>query len=154
MGEVNVVESSYYHKIAKVLDMVSDVCDISRDQIKGRYRGREVVNARRIYAVLCRLHLGLSLQLIGKFIKKDHASILYYTNDHTSLLKYDSVYRDKYNSAERILLANFCNITETSSFLDLLIAENLELKMKLGTLEDRIKKLEDEYSNDNIDSNI
>jgi|TARA_R100000030_G_scaffold82453_1_gene65268 hypothetical protein len=147
MGKVsqqfaNVTDTSYYDKLSKVLEMVSDITDVPKEHIKGRHRLREAVDARRIYAVLCRLHLGLQFQLIGRYVKRNHASILYYVGQHDILIKSDARYRRNYNSAEQILLSNFSSMTRTKSFLDLLVQENIELREKVKTLNDRMDKLE------------
>ena len=136
------IDPTHYHKLSKILDLVSDVCGISKDTLKSTDRHRSVVDARRVYVVLSRLHLGLTLELISGFIGKDHASALYYIEQHDGLTKSDAAYRNNFRTSEQILLSNFSQITKTRSLLDLLIEDNISLKEALDDLKEKIEIIE------------
>ena len=127
-----------YRKVTKVLDLVSEVCNINRKQLKSNIRLREIVDARRVYAVLCRLNFKLPLTFIGTFIKKDHATILYYVRQHETLHKTDALYRHNYTICE-YALKNNPDLAKADNHIDALVAENEHLRNQVQNLEEKLE---------------
>ena len=132
-----------YRKISKVLDLVSDVCGVDRKSLKSPVRSRKIVDARRVYAVLCRNNFGLPLQFIGHFIKKDHATILYYVRQHEGLIQTDMLYKHNYSVAAYALEENEISLEDDGSYIDALIAENKMLREENKTLESKLETIQE-----------
>ena len=145
MGKIKppeLVIGKHYRKISKAIDLVTDVCDVNRKELKGSIRVRQIVDARRIYAVLCREFFGFSLKMIGNFIKKDHATILYYINQHKGLAQTDSLYRHNYNVCAYALENCIKNLPDDGSYIDAVIAENKLLRTQNQMLEQKLEAIQ------------
>jgi chromosomal replication initiator protein len=71
-----------------ILNAVSDITKVSKEEIIGKRRFVEVVDARRIYIYNVKKHLNKSLVYIGKSLgQKDHTTILF------SIKRYHALYK-------------------------------------------------------------
>lgn len=59
-------------------------------------RKRHIVDAKRIYGLITRRTTLYSLEVIGKYIYKDHCSIMHYVRTGRDLLKNNSDFEDLY----------------------------------------------------------
>lgn len=83
-----------------LLSKVSAEFEISEATIKGRSRKEKVVLARHIFAFIARVKFGFSLPVIGKFINRDHTSILYFEKTGKDRIwTKDEVWLSWYNKA-------------------------------------------------------
>ena len=76
-----------------ITNVVSLATGISVKRIFGKTRKREVVNARRMIAVILRKELFMKYQAIGSFLKKNHAGIMLYLTQHENFIQYDQKYK-------------------------------------------------------------
>lgn len=60
-----------------IMEKIADYFNISKDDIMGNSRMKNVANARQITLYLTRKLTGLSLEDIGKYFKRDHSTVLY-----------------------------------------------------------------------------
>jgi chromosomal replication initiator protein len=67
-------------KLNSVLNVVSKYYDINIEDIKGRSRKSNFVNARQVYMYVARNHSNYSFPAIGYFVNKDHATALHSVN--------------------------------------------------------------------------
>lgn len=60
----------------KVLIAVAKVTRVPMEYITGKERGGNIVMARKIFAYICRTFYAMSFERIGKFIKRDHTTVI------------------------------------------------------------------------------
>ena len=60
-----------------IVSAIKEVLSIEVEDLQSRERFRTLVNARYIYAFFARTLLGSSLSEIGKFINRDHTTIMH-----------------------------------------------------------------------------
>lgn len=94
-----------------VIEIVSEVFNVSVDDLKGNSRRREISQARQIAMYLMRRHTDLSLPKIGEvFGGKDHTTVLYSCDKITQLIKKDlNMAQTIRQLSDRISLSNRSN---------------------------------------------
>ena len=131
--------------IATAVETVTN-CDVVE-----RTRQREYVQARMIFYKFARDNKQ-TLQAIGKFLKRDHATVMHSLKKFEQDVQYDSAFRANYNSVKDILdsldVKGCENATETlleayEMRNTCLIEQNTELRAKLSRLtsDDTINEL-------------
>lgn len=87
-----------------ILNAIENKIGLSREEIKSRKQDTKYVYARRIYCVICRDVTFFSLSEIGKFIERDHATVLNCLRKHAKdigrFIDYKPIYEsvlDEYN---------------------------------------------------------
>lgn len=88
---------------------------IRPDQIKGivnTYFGfdiaastrlRPYVDARFMYAALCRKYTNCSLSEIGKHVGRDHSTVLYGTTQCHTIAQYNSIFKEKFEILDNLV---------------------------------------------------
>ncbi len=91
-----------------VIDIISEVFNVSVEDLKGNSRRREISQARQIGMYLMRQHTDLSLPKIGEvFGGKDHTTVMYSCDKITQLIKKDlSMAQTIRQLSDRISLSN------------------------------------------------
>ena len=74
-------------EMVEILDLVSKVTKVFKQDIIGRKRQREVVIARSLFSYICRHHLKKQYNTIGRFINRDHSSVIYHCEVYNNYLK-------------------------------------------------------------------
>jgi len=87
--------------LVSILRGISSITGIPESEIIGRNRVQELVDARRIYCHLARKHTDKTLYSIGRLIKRDHSTVLYYDNTAQNLIKTDKDFRELASFIER-----------------------------------------------------
>ena len=72
------------------------ICELSEEEMLSKNRERHLVDARRIAYAVNRLFFKYPLLRIGKFYKKNHATIIHQVNVHNAIIQYDKDYAMKY----------------------------------------------------------
>jgi len=80
-------------KIVKSVTMVDDLKDESTD--------RHVVDARKIFSKIGMKYY--SSTYLGKFLNKDHSTILYYKKEAENLIETDSIFKSFYDTCVLML---------------------------------------------------
>lgn len=75
--------------LKKVAESVCEHYKISIEELRAKFRARELVDARAIYAYICKKYTDEKVMAIGKFISKNHATIIYHSNRFEFLMKYN-----------------------------------------------------------------
>ena len=87
--------------INKIRKIVCDYYNLSKEQIIGKNRTKNIVNARHIAIYLCRTILDATYDEIGKeFGKRDHSTIISSCEKVESLIKTDPLYHKVINEIE------------------------------------------------------
>ena len=136
----------------KMLRLIATAVEtITNCDVLERTRQREYVQARSIFYRLARDNKQ-TLQAIGKFLERDHATVMHSLKKFEQDVQYDSVFRANYNSVKDILdnldVKGCENATETlleayEMRKTYLIEQNAELRAKLSRLtsDDTINEL-------------
>ena len=74
-------------ELGEVLTIVSRVTEVFQDDIISSKRQREIVTARALFAYVCRHHLKKSFKYIGRFINRDHSTIIHLCNNYENYLQ-------------------------------------------------------------------
>lgn len=82
----------YYYEVA--CEVIQKVLGVSRSQMESPMRNREFVTARRILSMLL-LSRGVTTSVIGRFMNRDHSSIVHLRQTHFELI-------DRYPEYERM----------------------------------------------------
>ena len=136
----------------KMLEVIRKAVEtITNCDVVERTRQREYVQARSIFYRFARDNKQ-TLQAIGKFLKRDHATVMHSLKKFEQDVEYDSVFRANYNAVKDVL-GNLdvkgCE-SATDTLLEAyemrntyLIEQNAELRAKLSRLtsDDTINEL-------------
>ena len=90
----------------------SIVDDYFEIKIDNKTRKREYVEARFIYFKLLREFTNMSLNAIGSFVKRDHATVLYGVNQLETWMQYDNRIKTNYKAIRNIVV----NYATTNDF--------------------------------------
>lgn len=64
-------------EIDRLLKSVSTAFDVSEFDIKGKSRLREISDARHCFIFLSRLHTSITYQGLGKYLDRNHATVIH-----------------------------------------------------------------------------
>jgi chromosomal replication initiation ATPase DnaA len=101
-----------FDKIQTAFEVVSKVTDMPIALIRTPSRRRELVDARRMIAVILCRNSGMPITRIAAHLDKDHATILSLKRGHDNLMEVDTQYRYAFEEAERMYLDRMATITE------------------------------------------
>jgi hypothetical protein len=119
------------------------VTKVFEDDILHGRRYRNVVDARKVYSYIMHQE-GYTYSEIGRFMLKNHATILHHCNDAPHILKFDHELKEKYllcRSRYLEAIGNADYIREDSSNKKLITIID-EKDVKIQALEEKIKYLE------------
>ena len=83
--------------LGTILDYVCLETGITKDQIINRNNSQQITEARQIYCYLAKKHTEYSLVYIGKFIKREHATVIYSIRTAENLLEKDKIFIRTYS---------------------------------------------------------
>jgi len=89
-------------KVAEKLKALVDQC--LQVSIMEDTRKRDTVEARMIFSKILREDFSYSYQSIGRYLSKDHATILHYVRSINQISRYDKVLYDKYVKIKSLFL--------------------------------------------------
>lgn len=84
-----------YFDLYTIEDVIKSVCGV--DFLKDQSRRRHVVDARIIFSSLARSLTQQSLACIGKYMNKNHATVLHHARQADSLRFSDKSFAEKYD---------------------------------------------------------
>jgi chromosomal replication initiation ATPase DnaA len=128
----------------KLKEIVSQVFETD---INIKTRKRNNVEARMIFSKILRED-GSTLQAIGKAINKDHATIIYYVNQASSLIKQSIELSNKYLECKNCFINNLDVVLPQMKY-DELKDEVIELKLLVNQLTSErreIIKVQEKYN--------
>ena len=89
--------------LQQILNIVSIELEENQFDILSTSRKRELVDARRIYAMIAKETTTHTLDEIAYEINRDHAGILHYVRTGDELTKCNKEFNDKYTRVRKIL---------------------------------------------------
>ena len=111
-------------------------------------RERNNVRVRHAFAVAVKTTCKLSLKTIGTMIGRDHATVLHAMKQHSSNMKFDSVYRAVYKMIE----TDVSEITE-KDFMEYLVQDDMnfddserQLRVRCLSLSRRLRNLKSDFN--------
>ena len=132
-------------------EFMVDFCektDVTIEQLKSISRKRDIVEKRMIVAYFLRNKIGLTFNESGKYLNKNHASIIHYvklTEDFINIYPHIKRLYDKadelYNEHKAFLSVSYginINKEKELKLVELLLEDNKDLKMKISKLEKEI----------------
>jgi len=110
----------------EILKVICKELQMDFNEVKNRKtRLREFVYARQLYAYFCKEYTNESLKKIGKFIHKNHATIIHSINQIKGYYDYDKVIKNDVDKINTTLEYKFVDYTPKERDL---IAEEIILK--------------------------
>jgi chromosomal replication initiator protein len=110
----------------EILKAICKELQMDFNEVKNRKtRLREFVYARQLYAYFCKEYTNESLKKIGKFIHKNHATIIHSINQIKGYYDYDKVIKNDVDKINTTLEYKFVDYTPKERDL---IAEEIILK--------------------------
>jgi chromosomal replication initiation ATPase DnaA len=86
--------------LGEVLQIVSEITNVFKDDIISHKRYREIVTARALFCYICRVKMNKSLNYIGRYINRHHSSVINLVSNYDNFLnlgyKAETIY---YNAA-------------------------------------------------------
>ena len=88
-----------------VKDLICAKHNISKEQLVQVTRDRDIVNARKIFAYAAKKYIkDISFSKVGKYMGKDHSTMIYYINDINDMISIkDPYFTEKIREIEDIL---------------------------------------------------
>jgi chromosomal replication initiation ATPase DnaA len=95
--------------LGEVLQIVSEITNVFKDDIISHKRYREIVTARALFCYISRVKMNKSLNYIGRYINRHHSSVINLVSNYDNFLnlgyKAETIYYnaavDRFNSAQR-----------------------------------------------------
>lgn len=94
--------------LGDVLQIVSEITNVFKDDIISHKRNREIVTARALFCYICRVNMKKSLKYIGSYLNRHHSSVINLATNYDNYLnmkyKDETIYYnaavDRFNSAQ------------------------------------------------------
>ena len=78
------------------------IFEISEQEVMAKRRVRLFVQARTAIASILRFKYNMSLCNIGRAMNKDHSTIINMIKNHKTDMKYDEIYRNRYQQIKQL----------------------------------------------------
>ena len=101
--------------LGTILDYVCLETGIYKNDILSDKQPRNIVEARQIYCYLAKKTTEYSLTDIGRFIKKDHATVIYSIRTVDNLLEKDKIFKNTYSQIIKNFTPNELTTISTES---------------------------------------
>ena len=131
--------------IDNIIGCVCTVFNISIKTLKGKDRKRSLVSARRVTSVLLAKKFCVGVEKAGKYLNKDHSTIVFYRQNHDHLYKYDKDYQHYYDVCEQALGLADITVKEEKvvDYVDALLVRITQLTKERDNLKKVVIKLKE-----------
>lgn len=106
--------------------------DVLGEDITRKSNQRTVVDARKIFSKIL-IDRGYGVSDIGKYLKKDHSTIVYYSNEMKNLIEHNEATRHKYLLCKDLFLDGKIEYKQTKT--------EIEQQMHIISLNNQIEEL-------------
>ena len=111
--------------MGEVITLVSKVTNVFPQDIISHKRHREIVTARALFSYICRNHLKKSFKIIGRFINRDHSTIIHLVSNYEDYLKMNYKEEtlfyneciDRINNEEKPRVCTYCAAERERGYL-------------------------------------
>lgn len=83
------------YRQSHIITAVELVTGYTFDDLRSKYRGRNLVQARQMYCHYMRVLLGWALKDIGDSIERDHTTVIHSIDTFSDLYKTDSLFKEE-----------------------------------------------------------
>jgi hypothetical protein len=140
------------NKIDLLFEITEKKMGVTREQILGYDKPKEIAIARNIIGSILNTELGLTLKDSGKEISRDRTTVIYYAKTLEGNIKFNKYFRDNYNYIsdnfwERISRADIEDIDLQIESLHKEIDKLNEMKKKLVSLKTHQDSISNEIKN-------
>lgn len=104
-----------------LLDCVSNIFLIDRDRIISKSRFKEVVYARHAFFALARSLTSKTIQHIGDFLNRHHASVIHSSVECENIASVDILYRHKIDLITELYV--LCATKKSSHLINKMVAD-------------------------------
>ena len=125
-------------KIEVLFNIIEDETGATKSEMKAANRKKNIVNARTMFWAILKRYTKLGCVKMGKYLRKDHASVLHHLRKHKDLIAIYSEYSHKYTRIYKRTEALF--ITRTIFSEEYYKEEIRLLENQKEIIEDRIKE--------------
>jgi len=84
-------------ELKELYRIVEERMGISEEQIKSNIKPTEIVDARRVVAIVLSKNTGMNLEKIGHAIGRDHSTVCHYKKTTDGLIETDKRFRINFN---------------------------------------------------------
>jgi len=85
------MEKIYSGIMEKEISFISELHEVTVEEMKSRSRLKKIMSARVVFSMKC-YDLGISSVKIGRYINRDHATILHYLKNDILRKHYKRIY--------------------------------------------------------------
>lgn len=139
-----------------IATVVTKVHKVRKDDFFSKNRRTELVEARRQMMAISRNEYGLSTVKIGRFLNRDHSSVVHHCVKHDDLMDVDKVYRDKFVKTLNLITLMSKRPSEVKTIYDILHKqdEKIEaLQKSYDSLSEKYIRLKESITNLNTLAN-
>jgi chromosomal replication initiation ATPase DnaA len=98
------IKEKYINEAMEMIATASStILNIPSKDMMSTKRDREIVDARRIAYAIARFEFKFTLNSIGRYFNKNHATILHQVNTHEGWIQTEDDYRSKYDEVKKFL---------------------------------------------------
>ena len=104
VGLVSKDNKAYNEKklMTSLVMLSARIFEISEQEVMAKRRVRLFVQARTAIASILRFKYNMSLCNIGRAMAKDHSTIINMIKNHKTDMKYDEIYRNRYQQIKQL----------------------------------------------------
>ena len=126
-----------------LFNLIKEEMGVSRDDVIGKYRGRQVVVARKVLVNLLHNYYDVHEDIASMFINRDRTTAIYYIKCFESDYKYDKLFKKAYDKI--LFRSNFIQTKniKPNEYKERLEQENKYLEKEIERYRAKIEELED-----------
>lgn len=98
------IKKDKFIQVDKLFESIEKYMGINKNDILSKRRHREIVEARYIFAYICKNQTNWTWRTIGEYINRDHSCTIHYVNTAGFFLQHDK----KLNKLYSLILNSIC----------------------------------------------
>lgn len=125
--------------MSNILDTITGVVarahGLNKNELFTKYRGSNLVEARRHIMYIAKEEYGITCKKIGDWLNLDHSSVVHHCKKHQDLYDVDKNYRDKFDKSHHLMTALMTRPSDVKNIYDVITEQDdkimsLELELK------------------------
>lgn len=124
-------------ELERIYDIVEEELGITKEQILSKNREREVVNARRIIALVLLKNKVCTTTKVGELLNRDHSSISHYKKTTNHLLSIEDSLRESFEKIN-VGFRMFTRSCSPDERMEILMLKKKEIEREIEKLKDEI----------------